>query len=57
MINLSEIEAEASACMEPAAWGYLTGGANDEVTLRENRAAWERLSIRYRTMVDVSFSR
>ncbi|MBK6455438.1 MAG: alpha-hydroxy-acid oxidizing protein [Gemmatimonadetes bacterium] len=54
MINLSEIEAEASACMEPAAWGYLTGGANDEVTLRENRAAWERLSIRYRTMVDVS---
>lgn len=54
MINLSEIEAAASAKMDEAAWGYYAGGANDEVTLRENRSAWERLAIRYRTMVDVT---
>jgi len=30
------------------------GGANDEVTIRENRAAFERLSLRYRVLVDVS---
>lgn len=40
--------------MQLAAWGYLTGGANDEVTLDENRRAWDRIAIQYRTMVDVS---
>jgi len=54
MINLSEIEAAAAANMDAAAWGYYAGGANDEVTLRENQSAWSRLAIRYRTMVDVS---
>ncbi|MFN8667020.1 MAG: alpha-hydroxy acid oxidase [Gemmatimonadaceae bacterium] len=54
MVNLSEIEALASEKMDPSAWGYYAGGANDEVTLRENRSAWDRLSIRYRTMIDVS---
>lgn len=54
MINLFELEAEAASRMQPSAWGYYAGGSDDEVTLRENRAAWERLAIRYRTMVDVS---
>ncbi|GMV09383.1 MAG: alpha-hydroxy-acid oxidizing enzyme [Gemmatimonadota bacterium] len=57
MINLSEVEARAAARMDAAAWGYYAGGANDEVTLRENRAAWERLALRYRTMVDVTTRR
>ncbi len=54
MINLFEIETAAAAQMDPSAWGYYAGGANDEITVRENRAAWDRLAIRYRTMVDVS---
>ncbi|MEP7380844.1 MAG: alpha-hydroxy acid oxidase [Gemmatimonadota bacterium] len=54
MINLFEVEAAAAAQMDPAAWGYYAGGANDEITVRENRTAWERLAIRYRTMVDVT---
>ncbi len=54
MVNLSEIEARAAAQMDAAAWGYYAGGANDEVTLRENRAAWDRLAIRFHTMVDVT---
>jgi len=54
MINLFELEAEAASRMEPSAWGYYAGGADGEVTLRENRSAWDRLAIRYRTMVDVT---
>ena len=54
MINLFDLERAAEQQMELAAWGYFAGGSNGEVTLRENRAAWDRLAVRYRTMVDVS---
>ncbi|MEO6444176.1 MAG: alpha-hydroxy acid oxidase [Gemmatimonadaceae bacterium] len=54
MISLFELEAAAEQKMDLAAWGYFAGGSNGEVTLRENRAAWDRLAVRYRTMVDVS---
>ncbi|MEP7346447.1 MAG: alpha-hydroxy acid oxidase [Gemmatimonadaceae bacterium] len=40
--------------MQLAAWEYIAGGANDEVTVADNRRAWERIAIQYRTMVDVS---
>lgn len=33
---------------------YYAGGAHDEVTLRENRAAFERIRLRYRVLRDVS---
>jgi 4-hydroxymandelate oxidase len=54
MLNLFDYEQAARERLPSAAWGYYAGGANDEVTLRENRAAFDRLSLRYRTMVDVS---
>ncbi|MFN8579995.1 MAG: alpha-hydroxy acid oxidase [Gemmatimonadaceae bacterium] len=54
LINLFDYEAAAERRMPPSAWGYLTGGANDEVTLRENRRAWDDVSVLFRTMVDVS---
>ena len=54
MINLFDYEREAARRVEPAAWGYISGGANDEVTLGANRAAFDRIVIRYRTMVDVT---
>ncbi|MGQ0650167.1 MAG: alpha-hydroxy acid oxidase [Gemmatimonadaceae bacterium] len=53
MLNLFDYEKAASEVTEPNAWGYQTGGANDEVTVRENRRAWEEVAVRYRTMVDV----
>ncbi len=53
MLNLFDFEAAASRLVESSAWGYQTGGANDEITLRENRRAWDDIAIRYRTMVDV----
>lgn len=53
-INLFEYEALARERLHPAVWDYFSGGANDEVTLRENRAAFERIQIRPRVLVDVS---
>lgn len=54
LLNLFDYEREAAACLPEPALGYLTGGANDEVTLRANREAFDAIAIRYRTMIDVS---
>lgn len=53
-LNLAEIELAARERLAPLAYEYYVGGANDEVTIRENRAAFERLALRYRVLVDVS---
>ena len=53
-VNLFEYEALARERLHPAVWDYFSGGANDEVTLRENRAAFERIQVRPRVLVDVS---
>jgi 4-hydroxymandelate oxidase len=53
-LNLAEIELEARERLAPLAYEYYVGGANDEVTVRENRAAFERLALRYHVLVDVS---
>ncbi len=53
-INLAEFEERARERVEPAAWGYIAGGADDEVTLRENVAAYRRLRLLPRVLVDVS---
>lgn len=53
-VNVFEYEALAREKLHPAVWDYFSGGANDEVTLRENRAAYERIQIRPRVLVDVS---
>jgi 4-hydroxymandelate oxidase len=54
LINLFDYEREAERRMPPSHWGYIAGGANDEVTLGANRAAFDRIVVRYRTMVDVT---
>jgi isopentenyl diphosphate isomerase/L-lactate dehydrogenase-like FMN-dependent dehydrogenase len=40
--------------MEPAAWDYYQSGVDDEVTLRANRSAFERIRLRPRVLVDVN---
>jgi len=52
-VNLLEIEAAAEKKLSRAAWDYYASGAEDEVTLSENRVAFERLSLHYRVLVDV----
>lgn len=53
LINLYDYEALAEERMEKGAWIYYQSGSDDEVTLRANRAAFERLWLRPRVLVDV----
>jgi 4-hydroxymandelate oxidase len=53
-INLFDYEALARERIDPIAWDYIAGGAEDEVTLRANRTAFERIQLRPRVLVDVS---
>ncbi len=53
-INVSDYEPIARERMEPSAWDYYRSGSDDEVTLRETRAAYERIQLRPRVLVDVS---
>ena len=45
LINLQDYERLARDRMDPAAWAYYSGGADGEVTLREELAAFERLRL------------
>lgn len=53
-INLFDYEKLARERLEPAIWDYFQGGSDDEVTLRANRSAFERIRLRPRMLVDVS---
>jgi 4-hydroxymandelate oxidase len=53
-LNLFELEQLAREKLPPTAYDYFASGAWDEATLRENRAAFERLRVHYRVLVDVS---
>jgi len=52
-INVFDYETLAQACIEPSSWDYYQSGSDDEVTLRANRAAFERIRLRPRMLVDV----
>jgi 4-hydroxymandelate oxidase len=53
-VNLLEYEALARQQMDRAAYDYFAGGADDELTLVENRLAFQRIALRPRVLVDVS---
>lgn len=40
--------------MQPSSWEFLTAGAADELTLRWNREAYERLRLKPHVLIDVS---
>ena len=54
LLNVWDYERVAEERLEPGAFGYIAGGANDEWTLRENRAAFNRWVLRPRMLVDVA---
>lgn len=54
LINLHDYERVAAERLAPGPLAYFTGGAGDEVTLRDNRAAFARQGIVPRVMRDVS---
>lgn len=51
-INLSDYEQLAQTRVEPIAWDYIQGGSDDEVTLRANCTAFERIWLRPRMLVN-----
>lgn len=53
-INVFDYEALARERMAPATWDFYQGGSEDEVTLRGNRSAFERLCLRPRVLTDVT---
>jgi len=54
ILNLAGFEALARARLPAEAYSYGAGGAGDEVTLRDNIAAFRRRRLRPRMLVDVS---
>jgi len=53
-INISDYEALAQTRLDKPVWDYYFGGSGDELTLQANRAAFERIRLRPRFLVDVS---
>ena len=53
-LNVWDYERLAAEKLEPGAFGYFTGGANDELTLADNVAAYRRWNLRPRVLVDVA---
>lgn len=45
IVNLADHEAQARTRLDAPTWAYFSGGAADELTLRANRAAWDRLEL------------
>jgi isopentenyl diphosphate isomerase/L-lactate dehydrogenase-like FMN-dependent dehydrogenase len=52
-LNVWDYERLAEESLDANAHAYFTGGAGDEVTLRDNLAAFERRKLRPRVLVDV----
>ncbi|HTR74509.1 MAG TPA: alpha-hydroxy acid oxidase [Solirubrobacterales bacterium] len=52
-VNVFDAQREAERKLEPGARGYFSGGAGDEVTLRDNVAAWRDWRLRPRQLTGV----
>ncbi len=54
VVSVADYERLARERVDTAAWAFLDGGAADEWTLRENAAAYQRLTLRTRVLEDLS---
>ncbi|KAI9225337.1 MAG: glyoxylate dehydrogenase [Piptocephalis tieghemiana] len=52
-LNLMDFESAAQTALSPEAWAYYSSGSDDEITLRDNRAAFQRVWLRPRVLVNV----
>ena len=52
-MDVAALAERARASMDPAAYDYYAGGADDETSLAENEAAWQRLRLRPHVLRDV----
>ena len=52
-MELDELEAKARELLPADVYDYVAGGAVDELTMADNRAAWDRIRLRPRVLRDV----
>jgi isopentenyl diphosphate isomerase/L-lactate dehydrogenase-like FMN-dependent dehydrogenase len=52
-INVFDFEVRAQKELDPAHWGYLTTGTDDDGTIRANRDGFSKFQLRPRRLVDV----
>ena len=57
ILNLHDFEASARRRLPRCIFGFIQGGAEDEVSMRANRAAFDRLSLLPRALVDTTSRR
>jgi len=53
MLNTFDFESVAAHTMTEEGWGYYSSGADDEITLRENHTAFQRVWLKPRILVNV----
>jgi L-lactate dehydrogenase (cytochrome) len=53
MLNTFDFESVAAQTMTEEGWGYYSSGADDEITLRENHTAFQRIWFKPRILVNV----
>jgi 4-hydroxymandelate oxidase len=53
-LTLADLEGMAESRLPKMAWDYYASGADEEVTLRRNVRAYQRMALHYRVLVDVS---
>src|SRR5215510_14053659 len=54
VLSVMDFEPLAHKALPPAHWGYLSGGVDDDLTVRMNREAFAHYQLRARRLVDVS---
>jgi len=54
LVSVFDYESAARKILPKVAYDYYSSGANDEITLRENHAAYERIRLNPRVLIDVS---
>src|SRR5689334_25286027 len=53
-VCLQDFEEAARKKLPPTTYDFMAGGAADEITIRWNREAYDRLALRPRVLVDVT---
>jgi isopentenyl diphosphate isomerase/L-lactate dehydrogenase-like FMN-dependent dehydrogenase len=54
LVSVFDYETAAQATLAKVAYDYYASGANDEITLHENHAAYERIQLKPRVLLDTS---
>ena len=54
VLNVLDFEDLAHKNIPPAHWGYMASGVDDDLTIKANRAGFQKVQLRPRRLVDVS---